>query len=264
MMLHHLAIPILAVVSLGSISFNSSQERVFTPGELVEVGGGQTYKVYECRPERIARHIECEIQQWENGGPTGQRIWMPARDIAAGEARVRQSRGLPPITGTGAAAGAVTDRGTGGRAVTAGASGGRAASSASPPVSGATSQAASQCPRTPYGGPVPGSRPASPAVFRQKIADAVTMAAYGPYWYGVRFDAFQVGAPIRNSVGVRAGQGANRVTNGAPPGATLYPVTTTVSVCEGAPTASSGWRTRQSKYYCFVSANNEWTCGATN
>lgn len=257
MKIHHLAACSPAILLLGAAGVVMAQDRSFTPGEMVEVGGGEVYKIYQCRPEPVARHIECEVQEWENGGPTGQRIWMPARDIAAGEARVRQARGLPPITGStgaaraSAAAGAATSRGS----TTAGGGGASGASAG---------QVMGQCPRTAYGGPVPGSRPASAALFKQKISDAVTMGAYGPFWYGVRFDAFQVGAPIRNSVGVRAGAGANRVTNGAPAGATLYPVTTTVSICEGAPTASSAWRTRQSRYYCFVSANNEWTCGATN
>lgn len=90
------------------------------------------------------------------------------------------------------------------------------------------------------------------------------MAAYAPYWPGVRLSGFSVGAPVRNAVGNRPGVGASRVDNGAPPGVTMYPVSTTMSVCEGAPAGSSGWRTLQKKYLCFVSANNEWTCGASS
>jgi hypothetical protein len=123
---------------------------------------------------------------------------------------------------------------------------------------------AGACPRSPYGGPVPGNRPASAALFRQKITDSITMGAYGPYWYGVQLDSFQVGAPIVNRVGTLPGQGASRVSNGAPVNAKLYPVSTRMSVCEGAPSGSSAWRTSQKKYFCFVSKNNEWTCGATN
>lgn len=120
------------------------------------------------------------------------------------------------------------------------------------------------CPKSAYGGPVPGNRPASAALFRQKITDSITMAAYGNYWYGVKLDGFTVGSPVRNTVSVVPGIGATRVTNGAPPNATLYPVSTTMSVCDGALSGSSSWRTSQKKYFCFVSANNEWTCGATN
>jgi hypothetical protein len=90
------------------------------------------------------------------------------------------------------------------------------------------------------------------------------MGAYGRYWYGVRLSGLSVGAPIRNSVSNRPGVGAVRVNSGAPPNAVMYPVSTTMSVCEGAPAGSSTWRTSQKKYLCFVSSNNEWTCGASN
>lgn len=139
------------------------------------------------------------------------------------------------------------------------------ATRAAPVAPRAPAQAAATgaCPRSAYGGPVPGTRAASAALFRQKITDSITMQAYGPYWYGVQLSNFTVGAPVRNTVGMN-NTGANRVTNGAPVGATLYPVSTTMSVCEGAPTSSSAWRTSQKKYFCFVSKDNEWTCGATN
>jgi hypothetical protein len=101
-------------------------------------------------------------------------------------------------------------------------------------------------------------------LFRQKITDSITMAAYGRFWYGVRLADFNVGAPITNSVGRLRGGGASRVNNGAPVGARMYPVSTMMSVCDGAPSGSSFWRTSTKKYLCFVSANNEWTCGASN
>ncbi len=128
---------------------------------------------------------------------------------------------------------------------------------AAAPVGGA-------CPRSPYGGPVPGTRAASAALFQQKITDSITMGAYGNYWYGVRLTNFTVGAPIRNGVGTLPGGGASRVNNGAPVGATMYPVSTTMSVCDGAPAGSSAWRTSDKKYLCFVSASKEWTCAASN
>lgn len=129
---------------------------------------------------------------------------------------------------------------------------------------GQTAAAGGACPKSPYGGPAPGSRPASTALFQQKITDSITMGAYGRFWYGVRLSDFSVGAPVRNTVSNRPGAGAVRVNTGAPVNALMYPVSTTMSVCEGAPAGSSAWRTSQKKYLCFVSANNEWTCGASN
>lgn len=120
------------------------------------------------------------------------------------------------------------------------------------------------CPHSPYGGPVPGTRPASAALFQQKITDSITMGAYGRFWYGVRLTGFSVGAPIRNVVSVKPGVGAMRVNTGAPPAALMYPVSTTMSVCDGAPNGGSSWRTSAKKYLCFVSAADEWTCGASS
>lgn len=125
-------------------------------------------------------------------------------------------------------------------------------------------QAGGECPKTPYGGRVLGDRPASAALFQQKISDSIAMGSYGRGWYGVKLSNFRVGAAIRNTVTNRPGVGAVRVNTGAPVNAVMYPVSTTMTVCEGWPGGSGSWRTSDKKYLCFVSANNEWTCGASS
>jgi hypothetical protein len=115
------------------------------------------------------------------------------------------------------------------------------------------------CARTPYGGPVPGSRAASPALFRQKITDNYTMRATSTFHIGVTFEQFRVGSPIRNTVSNQPGVGAVRVNNGAPVGALMYPVQSRHVVCEQGGINVERRRV-ESDYYCFVSRDQEWTC----
>ncbi len=221
--------PATAVLSLclimGGAVF-AQTGRTFAPGELVQVSPSETLKVLECRMNTVGRYTECRAVAWKNGGPASNPAWMDGGEIAKAEARMRASAGAIP------------------------------ASRAAPAPSGGRA-----CPRTPYGGPVSGATPASKALFQRKVADTYTMGAYGPYWYGVTFESFEVGAPIRNAVGRTPGGAASRVNNGAPVGALMYPVSSRHVVCEGAPTSAERRRVSV-KYLCFVSKANEWTCGA--
>jgi hypothetical protein len=118
---------------------------------------------------------------------------------------------------------------------------------------GASSLAGAEgCSKTLHGGTVSGSTPASTALFKRKVSDNHTMVADDGHWYGVTFEAFTVGNPIRN--------GSGRSVEGAPMNAILYPVASTHVVCEGAAPASERRRI-QGQYLCFVSAENEWRCG---
>jgi hypothetical protein len=217
----------------------------FTPGDLIRFGEGaypaqgSVWKVLRCDPaEKVYRECLLEQQSPERGRQGPFTMYTYAKRMT-----------LVGHAGAGAAPAAAR----------------RAAPRGAPTVPVAAAQATGgSCPHSPYGGPVQGTRPASAALFQQKITDSITMAAYKPYWYGVRLTNFSVGAPIRNRVTVRPGVGAVRVNNGAPVDALMYPVSTTMGVCEGAPNGSSSWRTSQKKYLCFVSANNEWTCGASS
>jgi len=219
------------------------------PGDLVQFGGdtyphNSIYKVVSCEPVNKP-YRQCEMIR-QSPDPEGH-----ARPFTMNNYTGRMTligRGAPAAPAR-PVAGPVQTRP-------------RVALPGRPAALPATT-ATGACPRSPYGGPVPGNRPASAALFRQKVTDSITMGAYGPYWYGVRLDNFTVGAPIRNRVSAGSG-GATRVTNGAPPNATLYPVSTTMSVCEGAPSGSLTWRTSGKKYFCFITKENEWRCAATN
>lgn len=227
------AIAAIALFTCASAGW-ALQERVFAPGELVETRSG-TFKILECRMNTVGKYRECRALLWKNGGPASNPAWFDAGSIASDEiARAPKpaARAAVPAAGRPAAA---------------------AAAAAAATLTG-------PCPRTPYGGPVAGTTPASKALFQRKVADNYTMGAYGPFWYGVTFERFTVGAPIRNAVGQAPGGGATRVNNGAPAGATMYPVSSQHIVCEGAPTSAERRRV-VSNYLCFVSKNNEWTCG---
>ena len=117
------------------------------------------------------------------------------------------------------------------------------------------------CARTPYGGPVPGSRSASETLFRQKIADNYTMRNSSTFHVGVAFEHFSVGRPIRNTVSNQPGVGAVRVNNGAPVGAMMYPVQSRHVVCEQGGTNVERRRV-EADYYCFVSRDQEWICAS--
>ncbi|MEI9849797.1 MAG: hypothetical protein WDN24_01810 [Sphingomonas sp.] len=70
------------------------QERVFTPGEVVRVRADETWKILQCRPEKVSREIECEFVVWKNGGAASIRNWLAARWIAEAEARVKEQEEL--------------------------------------------------------------------------------------------------------------------------------------------------------------------------
>jgi hypothetical protein len=245
----------LALVTGTMISAGAAQQKVddrfdYQPGDLVQFDGRgypprAIYKVVSCDPAD-KRFRQCEmIRQSPDPEGHARPFTMenyPGQLTLIGRAGAQTAAAPTPAPATP----------------------GMAKSSA--PAAGAAANAAdNSCPRTRYGGPAPGNRPASAALFRQKISDNITMAAYGPYWYGVAIDSFSLGSPIRNAVSVRPGVGATRVNNAAPPNATLYPVSAAVRVCEGAPAGSSSWRkSGNGKYMCFVSKDNEWTCGSSN
>jgi hypothetical protein len=234
-----------AVVAGGAIA--QKEAVTFPAGSLVEPGGGQVLKILGCKPQVPYGWMQCEVVQWENGGPTSQTITMDAADILAGVNRVRASGGQSMLTAAQARAGAAT-------------MGAPASLAAATRPQGAAAALTGECPRTSYGGPTSGTERASPALFQRKIADLYTMQTRAPYWYGVTFERFSVGAPIRNTVGAVPGAGAMRVNTGAPPNAAMYPVSSTYVVCEQSP-GQAERRRIVNTHLCFVSRNNEWTCG---
>jgi hypothetical protein len=81
-----------------------------------------------------------------------------------------------------------------------------------------------------------------------------------PLRAGVAFQTFDVGAPITNRVTVVPGQGATRVTNGAPPNTALYPVKTRYMVCEEYRDGTTR-RLIENHFYCFKDRDQAWLCG---
>ncbi len=242
-MLKALSAGVALAIAIGTVQTGSAaQERALRAGDRVEVGGGQSVEIKQCRG--AGWDEECFVQFYNDGEKSGPLMWFSARNIRAGEERVRAAAGLPPRATAGTVASSPPVQP--GKPPTA------------PPVSRAA--AAGQCPRTPYGGPVAGRTPASPALSKRKVADTYTMATRDPYWYGVTFESFTVGAPIRNKVSVVPGTGATRVTNGAPPNATLHPVKSRHVVCEQSPGQAKRRRV-ESSYFCFISKDDEWRCG---
>lgn len=252
-------IAMIVMVAAGSPALLLAQAALpkpFTVGDVFIDRNGDTLQVVRCRGG--GWQAECQVRVVAASGtasidPSGR--WWTV-DTLRGSERYWLDNGGAPYAGP-----AIRVPVTAPAPAPASAARPAAATRAG---AGPAAAAGEACPKSTYGGPVPGNRPASAALFRQKITDSITMGAYGNYWYGVKLDGFAVGTPVRNTVSVVPGVGATRVTNGAPPGATLYPVSTTMSVCDGAPGGSSSWRTSQKKYFCFVSKENEWTCGATS
>lgn len=259
----------LAVVAAAipaALPGQAAAPKPFTPGDIFIDRNGDTLQITKCKGS--GWQAECQVRRLAESGnapidPT-ERWWSV--DTLRGSEKSWLSEGNRPYSGPAVplpgAAAAPAQQARGQQAARQPARGAPARAAPAPAARGNAAAPGGACPRTAYGGPVSGSRPASAALFRQKVSDSYTMAAYPPYWYGVEFESFTVGAPIRNTVSNVPGVGATRVTNGAPPNATLYPVTSVHRVCEGAPSGGEPWRRDSKRYYCFVTKEHEWTCGA--
>jgi hypothetical protein len=98
---------------------------------------------------------------------------------------------------------------------------------------------------------------------KRKIYDTYARNVNGtgvaPLKAGVTFISITEGKPYLNTVKVDPGRGAERRYDGAPVGATLYPVNSRHIVCEQ-------YRDRiiknlvESSYVCFINKDGNWTC----
>ena len=220
-----------------------------SPGDLVQFPENEyppnaIYKIVECQPVGTP-YRTCEMIRQSPDPETRTRSFnvenFRNNDVKLiGRADGATARSAPPAAQARSRGGAPTVRE-------------RAAAPAA--AAGGT------CGRTPYGGPVPGSRGASETLFRQKIADNYTMRNTSMFHVGVSFEHFSVGRPIRNTVSNQPGVGAVRVNNGAPVGAVMYPVQSRHVVCEQGGTNVARRRV-EADYYCFVSRDEEWTCAS--
>ncbi|UZK66676.1 hypothetical protein [Sphingomonas sp. M1-B02] len=239
------AVPLVAVSLAGVPSAYAQSGLVYLPvGAILETGIGQTLKVLKSVKHPQYDWTLCDIVEWKNGGAASNVSTTDCGDLLKAVNRVRDAKGLPWLT---AAQIRVGPQAAGAAAP--------AAAAAAPAAAGLTGP----CGRTAYTGPVSGATPASAALFKRRIADLYTMQTRAPYWYGVTFEAFQVGTPIRNTVGNQPGYGAVRVNSGAPVNAVMYPVSSTYVVCEQSPGQAERRRIVNS-HYCFVGAANEWIC----
>ena len=193
-----------------------------TVGEMIYASDTQQWKVLACRQRPEVTWRKCEVQLWENGAPAATpSSWQDEQMMVKGDARIRSATGRPPRAGM---------------------------------------ETAGRCAATPYGGTVPGSHPPSAALFRRKIADLYAFRNSPRMTVGVAFEQVRVGAPVRNVIRQVPGVGSRRVNDAAPVDASLYPVASTYTVCEGYP--GSGERSRYvNTHYCFVARDGNWACG---
>jgi hypothetical protein len=235
----------------------------FTPGDVFIDANGDTLQVLRCKG--AGWQTECQLRRLQASGkapidPSAPR-WWSLDTLRGSERGWIEFQGNPPYAGPPVALPAMPQDAPAAAPSPAAAAAVRPATASQALQAGLapTAAAGGECPRTPYGGPVPGNTAASEALFKRKVADNYTMATRAPYWYGVTFEKFSVGSSQRNAVSNVAGR-ATRVNEGAPPNVTMYPVSSVHVVCEQSPGQAERRRV-ESRYLCFVSANNEWTCG---
>jgi hypothetical protein len=85
------------------------------------------------------------------------------------------------------------------------------------------------------------------------------LSVNSPLETGVAFLVFEMNPSFKNTVGNLPGQGASRVNNGAPVGATIYPVKTKFVVCKKYKDGVSRFM-HDETMHCFKNKEGEWTC----
>ncbi len=238
------AVPTLLALLVTGPMAHAQQGLVYLPvGAILETGGGHSVKILKSVKHPQYNWTLCDIVEWKNGGAASAVSTTDCGDLLKAVNRVRDSKGLPWLTAAQIRVGP------------------QVAGAATPVAAPATAKPGltGPCVRSAYTGPVSGKTPASAALFKRRIADLYTMEERAPYWYGVTFEAFKMGAPIRNTVGNQPGVGAVRVNSGAPVNAMMYPVSSTYVVCEQSPGQAERRRIVNS-HYCFVNEVKEWIC----
>jgi hypothetical protein len=77
----------LSALAVSFTAFAQDNERKLRPGEKVEVGGGQSVEIFQCRGQ--GSNEECEVQFFRDGQPEGGKMWFSANSIRNGEERVK-------------------------------------------------------------------------------------------------------------------------------------------------------------------------------
>jgi hypothetical protein len=244
------------------------------PGTIIPNGNWEVFKIVECGLDHsFLGYKECSFEIYREGQLVGGGLRrFPAEQLLKDLNNARYEKGLKPLTADQAS----------GRAPYPEAAGAppRAPAAPAPTAPGGTSRYAplpptqyvktnpvppvqqgpgGPCPKTPYV-EIPGTTPANTALFKQVMESGHTFQRSRYLWTGVTFEAFSVGAPIKNKITMRPGVGPERVTDAAPVDTALYPVRATYVLCHQY--SSGPERTRiKTGNYCFVSRTGKWACG---
>lgn len=231
---------VLVFASFWSGQAASQNTSPFSPGEIFIDQHGSTLQIVQCREAQY--DTECVVhtlQQTPSGGYYGPGTWWPLSLLRASQEHWIRDGNAPysgPITPLPDPASSQAAQGAG----TGGAMGGRCA------------------PATPYAGGISKSEQPSAALFQQLLDNIFVSDGTPDYPRNVQFLSFAIGDITTNNVGLNS-QGANRVTNGAPAGAEMYPIYTSFVVCK------EEWTHKQrydSIYFCWR-GDNEWACGVS-
>ena len=228
--------------------FAQDQRRKFTPGEMVETGGGISAKILRCRG--AGENEECEVQYYRGDDLESTPRWENTFFLRNAEERVLNSKKReagPPETGD-------ADR-----------------AKPQPPAPAKASKTenneptTADCSFTPPPGDTSKTAKASEQLFKRKIYDAYHIIVNGtnsaPLNLGVTFLSFQLGRPFTNIVRVDPAVGAYRINDAAPVNAIIYPVKSEHIVCEQYRDRTLRKRV-VNKYACFKNRDGEWVCGA--
>lgn len=228
-------------------SFAQEQRRTFTPGEMIDVGGGQWVKILSCRG--AGDNEECNVQYYRGDTPESTPRWENAAFVRIAEERIlsykkRQAEqpdnenNERPKPQPEPAAAKESDR---------------------------KETATADCSFTAPPGDASKTAKASEQLFKRKIYDNYNKSANGtgvaPLKVGVTFLSFQVSKPFTNIVRVSPATGAHRINDAAPVNATIYPVKSEHIVCELYRDGTQRKRVAN-KYACFKNRDGEWVCGA--
>lgn len=231
----------IALLSIKLFCFETlaqNRQRKFTPGELVETGGGVSAKILRCRG--TADNEECEVQYYRDDAPESTPRWENASFLRTAEERVLnyKKQNLPVNDET------------------------REVAQQPNPTTEADTPA---CSFAPPSSAASGTDKPSERLFKRKIYDLYHIIVNGsgsaPLQVGVTFINFTMKAPFTNAVRLVPGVGAQRINDAAPPNAAIYPVVSMHIVCEQ-------YRDRtlrkqvENKYACFKNRDDEWVCGA--
>jgi hypothetical protein len=234
----------LALVALAAPAWG--QQRAYRPGEMVQMEGGEAYRIVRC--EGSGDYDDCEVEAYQDGrlARVGT-IEMSVRNLRAGEERRRAAaaaRGEAP-----AAPAATRPR------------------PAPTPGPSPVPAVANSCTWGPPGPAVTARTPFSQAVARRRIYDGYSRRANGtgsaPLRVGVTFLGYTPGAAYRNTVANVPGQGAQRRHAGAPVGATVHTFRSKHMVCDQ---YRDGVERRlvEGTHSCFIDRDGEWSCASEN